>query len=344
VRGNIAIEVAAMLEVLGLDAAVIVPAFPAESRVTVGGYHLLKGTPIERTEIARDPHSPIFESHLPTLLAGQLPCECDDLVGSVDLRTVMKGAGPVLMKINELVKAGKKIIVADAVSTVDIEQIALAVNKTDYKILPAGAAAFAHALSELWFADLDNSHIIKTIPHLPKFIVSGSATQITAAQIDKLDSSGEFDNTLMINLDLAVILGGVKDELVERVVTNLGHDNIVVVNTSNLIINYDGFGEEYADAGLTKADLAGTITDFLAQLTKRVVERKEVVLITLGGETSYKCCRAIGAQQLQLVDEVLPAIALSIDHNARLVVTKSGNLGGVNTLIDILKYFERHEG
>ena len=42
VRGNIAIEVLAMLEVLEWDAAVIIPAFPSEGRVTIGGYHLLK--------------------------------------------------------------------------------------------------------------------------------------------------------------------------------------------------------------------------------------------------------------------------------------------------------------
>ena len=85
------------------------------------------------------------------------------------------------------------------------------------------------------------------------------------------------------------------------------------------------------------------LTDFLAELTKRVLENKDVILITLGGETSYKCCRAIGASQLQLIDEVAPAIALSLDHEAHWIVTKSGNLGGVNTLIDILNYFENHE-
>ncbi|HNW26379.1 MAG TPA: nucleotide-binding domain containing protein, partial [Candidatus Gastranaerophilaceae bacterium] len=61
------------------------------------------------------------------------------------------------------------------------------------------------------------------------------------------------------------------------------------------------------------------------------------------GETSYKCCRAIDSLQLQLVDEVAPSIALSIDHKAQWIVTKSGNLGNSNTLIDIVNYFEQHE-
>lgn len=344
IRGNIAVEVLGILSVLEYDTSIILPAFPAEVRTTVGGYHLLKGIPIERTEMARDPHSPIFESHVPTLLKSQLTEEYRDLVGQIELKTVMKGAGPVLQKINELVHDGKKLIVVDAVSTVDVEQIALAIKKSENKILPVGTAAFAQALSEFWFADLECDHIIKTFPNLPKFIVSGSATQITANQIEKLENSDEFENVLTISLDLKTVLSGVSDELVERIVSNLKFDNTVVVHTSKLIKDFDGFSDDSLNAELTKANLASVITDFLAELTKRVLEKKEAILITLGGETSYKCCSAIGAYQLQLIDEVAPAIALSLDHNAQWIVTKSGNLGGANTLIDILKYFDSHGG
>ena len=333
----------AILDTLEWDASIIIPAFPAESRVTVGGYHLLKGVPIERTEMARDPHSPIFESHLPTLLKSQLDEENKDLVGSIELSTIMKGAGPILRDLNNLIKSGKKLIVMDAVSTVDIEQIVLAMDKSEYRILPTGTAAAAQVLSDLWFSDFKSEHITKTLPELPKFVVSGSATQITANQIEKLEEADEFENLLVINLDMKTVLAGVSDELVNRVINNLGQNNIVVVHTSNLVRDFDGFSEDSLNAELTKANLANVITDFLAELTQKVAAQKELILITLGGETSYKCCSAIGATQLQLIDEVAPAIALSLDHNAQWIVTKSGNLGGVNTLIDILKYFEHHE-
>jgi len=344
IRGNLAVEILGFLSVSDYDAAIIVPAFPAETRTTVGGYHLLKGIPIERTEMARDPHSPITESHVPTLLKSQLSEEYQNLIGHIELKTIMKGAGPILQKINELVDSGKKLIVADAVSTVDIEQIALSIKKSDNKLLPAGTAAFAQALSEFWISDIDKEHIIRTIPNLPKFIVSGSATQITANQIDELEKSDYFENILTISFDLKTVLEGVKEELVERIVSNLNFDNTVVVHTSKLIKEFDGFSEDSFNAKLTKASLADVITDFLSELAKRVLEKKKAILITLGGETSYKCCSAIGAYQLQLVDEVAPAIALSCDHNGQWIVTKSGNLGGANTLIDILKYFESHGG
>lgn len=343
VRGNIAIEVLAMLEVLEWDAAVIIPAFPSEGRVTIGGYHLLKGVPIERTEMARDPHSPIRESHLPTLLKSQLDDSYEHLVGSIELKTVMKGAGPILKSINDLVKDGKKLIVADAVSTTDIEQIMLAITKSDYNILPTGTAAAAQVLSDLWYSDLKPHDINKTIPELPKLVISGSATEITAKQIRRLEECDEFENILFIEPDLKKIISWNFEEITERVVNNLGQNNTVVVHTSDLITDFDGFSEELLEADLTKSSLACLITDYLAELTKQITEKKELILITLGGETSYKCCQAIGATQLQLIDEVVPAIALSLDHNAQWIVTKSGNLGGINTLIDILKYFEHHE-
>ena len=85
------------------------------------------------------------------------------------------------------------------------------------------------------------------------------------------------------------------------------------------------------------------ITDFLADLTKSVLDEIKVVLITLGGETSYKCCSRIESKELKLTDEVAPAISLCTDINGRWIVTKSGNLGNTKTLIDILNYFDCHE-
>lgn len=342
-RGNIALETLAMLEVLNWDAAIIVPAFPSEGRITVGGYHLLKGVPIERTEFARDVHFPIFESHIPTLLKSQLPDDKKDMVGLIELTTIMNGAGPILFKLNELIAQGKKLIIADAVSITDIEQVVLAINKSDYNILPAGSAACAQVLGNIWLPEMKNQLVPKTIPELPKLIVSGSGTLITATQIKKLSDSDDFENTYFINLDIKTILGGVTEELTNRVVNNLGQNNIVVVNTSYLLKDFDGFSDECLNAGLTKAKLASQITDFLAELTRIVVSKRDVILITLGGETSYKCCHAIDSLQLQLVDEVAPSIALSIDHKAQWIVAKSGNLGTTNTLLDILKYFEKHE-
>ena len=347
IRGNIAVEILSMLEVLEYDAAIVMPAFPQEGRTTVGGYHLLKGIPIERTEMARDPHSPIYESHLPTLFRQQLGENLEDLVDNIKLKTIMDGAGPILKKINKKVEDGAKIIIMDSVSTTDLEQIVLAMGKSNYNLLPVGNAAAAKVLSNIWFPKEDNFEEVLPIklPKLPKFIVSGSATEITAKQIEKFENNEDYEeNSLVIELNMETVLNGVSQELVDRIKSNLTGENIVLIHTSKLLNNFDGFADEAIDTDLTKSGLASAVTDFLAELTGKVLTDKKAVLITLGGETSYKCCNRINANQLQLIDEVLPAIALSKNANFdQWIVTKSGNLGGINTLIEVLNYFEKHE-
>lgn len=99
-----------MLETLEWDAAIIIPAYPSENKITVGGYQLIKGQPIERTEYARDVMNQLHESHVPTLIKRQLGEERAELVGTLELQTIMKGAGPVLQKIHELVRMGKNLL------------------------------------------------------------------------------------------------------------------------------------------------------------------------------------------------------------------------------------------
>lgn len=342
-RGHIALETLTMLNILDYDAAIIMPAFPQEGRITVGGYHLAKGTPIGKTEIAIDPHSPITESHVPTLLANQLGDPAKDTIGIIDLKTVLNGAGPILMKINELIDAGKRLLIADSTSLTDLEQIALAINKCDKKILPTGTAAGAQVLSKYWLAGIEKNDAKIQTGELPKFIVSGTATQITANQIKKLEQSDDIDNINFIALETEEILSGVNETLVERIVTNLNSKVTVCVHTSDLIANFDGFSDDSFNAELTKEKFANLITDYLAELTQKVIEKVDCILITLGGETSYKCCKAINSNELQLLDEVAPAISICSDINKKWIITKSGNLGNSNTLIEILNYLRTHE-
>ena len=94
---------------------------------------------------------------------------------------------------------------------------------------------------------------------------------------------------------------------------------------------------------LTKKQFATKIVDLLADLTGRLNREKEFLLISVGGETSFACCKELKSESMRIIDAVAPAIPLCIDNKNKLIVTKSGNLGNINTLVEILKYIERHE-
>lgn len=343
-RGNISVEILAMLEATGYDAAVVAPAFVQEGRITIGGYQLLKGIPIERTDAARDPKAPIYDSYIPDILKRGLSESAQDLVASIEMKTIAKGAGPIALKLNELISQGKKLIVMDAVSTVDFEQIVLAMQKSSCNILPAGSAGLAHALGGVWLGEIKQP-VQKKVPLLPKLVLSGSATSTTALQIKKLQADTDIENTYFIPLRLDDVLKDPDETTIERIVSNLTKENIVTVHVSELEeeLVQDEAKNRLIDEGISKEKLATKITDFLAKLAYEVKKRAEFILITIGGETSYRCSKAINCEYLQVVDAILPSIPLCMDSNAQLVVTKSGNFGTSSTLIEIVKYFEHHE-
>lgn len=341
-RGNIAVEVVTLLDSLEYDAAVIFPAFPNEGRTTIGGFHLVKGIPLQRTEVSRDPACPIMESNIINLLKSQLPEEMANYTDLISLDVVMKGAGPILTKLNDLISKGKKLIVADAVSTTDLEQIAFAVTKSSYKILPVGSAGAAQALGKIWHPDTDEDLVKEPqVPNLPKLVVSGSATDLTASQIKRLQENDNIENTYFIAIKPQNIFSNDFEEIAQRVLNNLIKDNTVIIHSSELIENTEELTSLLIENELTKEVFISKICDYLASVTKTVLSHKEAVLITVGGETSYKCCRAIGSKNLQIIDTVAPAIPLGVDHKGQLIVTKSGNLGTQNTLIDVVRYFEQ---
>lgn len=341
-RGNIAVEVMTLIDSLEYDAAIIFPAFPNEGRTTIGGFHLVKGVPLQRTEVSRDPACPIMESNIINLLKSQLPEEMADYIDLISLDVVMKGAGPILTKLNDLISKGKKLIVADAVSTTDLEQIALAVTKSTYRILPVGSAGAAQALGKIWHPNSDEDVSQEpSLPNLPKLIVSGSATDLTASQIKRLQENDDIENTYFIAIKPQNIFSNDYEEIAQRIINNLIKENTVIIHSSELIENTEELSSLLIENELTKEIFISKICDYLAAVTRTVLAQKETILITVGGETSYKCCRAIGSKNLQILDTVAPAIPLGIDHKGQLIVTKSGNLGTQNTLVEIVRYFEQ---
>ncbi len=344
-RGNIAVETLAMLDAIGYDAAVIAPAFIREGRITIGGYQLLKGVPIERTDAARDSYAPIYDSYIPDILKKKVNENLYDTIATIQLNIVAKGAGPITTKLNELVSQGKKLIVVDAVSAIDLEQIVLAITKSQFNILPVGSAGLANALGNVWLPENNKPPVQKVIPKLPKLILSGSKNSMTTAQINKLLLDDDINNVYCIDLKLQDILSNDYAIMADRIVQNFGKSNIVVAHVSKIeeeMLEEKG-KELLIDEGITKEALASMITDYLANISLNVKNKAECILITIGGETSYKCTNILNCGYLQVTDSILPAISLCMDSNAGFIVTKSGNMGSITALVDIINYFKNHE-
>ena len=342
-RGNVGIELVALLEIFKKDAAIIAPAYIEENRTTIGGYQLLNGIPIERTQAALDPKAPISESYIPNILKKDINPQLFELISSINFDKVAKGAGPISLKIKELIQKGKKIIVADAMSNVDLEQISLAINKSGFDILATGSAGLAKAINKIQNNDnlYKKPQHIKNCPNHPRLIISGSATQLAKKQIQKMVDE---KSCMCVNLEAEDIIEN-KKEFLDLILEKLSQNIDVIVHSSYIsgeeINKNENIKDNLVDAGISKSEFADMITEYLSDLVAQINEKQEFILIMIGGETSFKSLKKINSKYLQIVDAILPAIPLCIDSNGKITVTKSGNFGNANTLIEIIDYFDR---
>ena len=71
-RGNLGSETDAMLDSLGSDyVAIVAPCFPSSGRIVIGGYMLVNGIPLHKTNIAIDPKTPVKVSEVALLFKQQ---------------------------------------------------------------------------------------------------------------------------------------------------------------------------------------------------------------------------------------------------------------------------------
>jgi D-threonate/D-erythronate kinase len=125
-RGNIAAEFRALLELFPERPLVYAPAYPALGRTVAGGELFVDGLPLRETAFARDPLNPVRDGFIPALLA-----ECGARVEIV--------ADPA--RIGSL-EAGV-LYVCDGSKDADLAAAASALHRSGQPCVAAGPGAFA---------------------------------------------------------------------------------------------------------------------------------------------------------------------------------------------------------
>ncbi len=351
-RGHIAHECLGLLDELKAQCAVIVPAYPTEGRRTVGGYQLVRGVPVERTVVARDPLFPVRVSHVPTLLE---QASKPEIVGHIPLSVVLHGAGPILVNLNEQIREGKKLVVIDATTNEDLEQIALAIEKAQKsaKVIPCGSAGLAQALADLWGAEPTEGPKLKAeadliTPASPILIVSGSNTDTTRQQIVRLIENyayyGAGSRLEIFDLSPDVILGLTPtDGLVEQVVAALDGNNTVVLTTTLKEETYARTMQLAMEHEISENHASERAQELLGRLTREITQRKACKLVLVGGETTCEVCKQLGSRQLEIMAEADVSIPLTHDEFGRWIVTKSGGFGTPMSLANVVKFIKQRE-
>ena len=330
-RGNVGAEIAILAHDPKWDLVAIAPAFPGAGRITLGGYQLVAGNPVNLSAYAQDPLAPALESHVPSLLKGR--------VGLIEWQQVRQGAGIIAEHFTRLRSQGVRQVVLDAVTPDDLRAIALAIHMAPFMVLPVGSAGLAGALSAV-----RQGPPLLTAPSLPPvgsrtppvLLISGSANPVSLNQLQELELT-----TRLVLADIRqLLLTGEEeiDRLSRQVLQSLvaGRDVILTTAISSERLQSDqALG---AELGLSAFQLGHHLSALMGRLARRIVEQGEVEnLVLVGGETAEAVLAELPGDRLEILSALLPAIPVAHLVGTRLrVVTKSGGFGEPDALTRIV--------
>ncbi|MEM3527965.1 MAG: four-carbon acid sugar kinase family protein, partial [Candidatus Bathyarchaeia archaeon] len=333
-KGNIGSELDGVMDVTGIKTAIVAPAFPANKRITVGGYQLVNQVPLSKTEAAFDPVTPVRESHVPTLIARQSRRK----VGYVGLASVME-LQSLVENLRDCVQRGEEIIILDSITQGDLKRIAQAAVKLNLHRLTCGPAGLAEELPQA----------MGLISGKPVVVISGSVSEVTMRQIAHAEGAG----CIVVEVDTAKVIRGQRIQEVHRVVdetkriVSQGFDVIISSARTKEAVSGDlKIGESL---GMTSVEVSNIIGLVLGEIASEVSAIGGVSGIFLtGGTTANRALEVMGAYGTEVDDEVSPGIPSSIIVGGRCsglrIVTKAGGFGDEDAIMKSIRYLKMKGG
>jgi D-threonate/D-erythronate kinase len=311
-RGNVAAELAAALGGARRERVVVAPAFPAAGRTTVGGIQRVHGMPVDETEMANDPDTPVSEAHVPSLLA--------DAFSSVGALSVENLADLELVR---KTLEDYECVVADVERDADLETLVRAVPDPA-RVLWAGSAGLALALGSVYPGPCAGDASVQRAPVRPVLVVVGSLSGVAREQVRRLvEAYGAID----------VPVDGEASNAVYKAVgvarKALGGGTCAVVRSPE---------ERVASS----ESLLGELAEMAALLSEEGLFEG---LVLTGGATAVEVARRLGASGIKLEGEVETGVPMGalVGPRPYPVVTKAGGFGGQDTLVGAVETLSGEE-
>lgn len=310
-RGHLKTETDILLQHLPESIALVVPAYPASGRTTIGGYHLLNGRLLERTELAHDPLWPVCSSYAPGFFGPETE--------RIPIDIVSQGADAVA---NALMAASSRsrVIVADALTDDDIDVLASGAAKSGLRILPVDPGPFTSAYAERVFSTRSNPTIV--------LAVIGSTSELTERQLASLAKNA---NARVMSLRTDRLLLAATQKITWDIPADFAGGILVLRPEERL----ERGSEEIVAAGLAEAGAF-----FMNTLTPRASG-----VILSGGDTAIHFARRMGISVLSPEAEIQPLMmggrVVNEPCAGLLVVTKGGLIGREDALERAAEWISR---
>lgn len=337
-RGNVGIELDAILDTQDVSAVLMCPAYPKAGRITIGGYHLIHQELIQNTEIAEDAEFPIKESHIPTLLRQQSRYQ----VSLIEMADVTEGKLSLMQTIKHHITKGARIIVIDAISQRDLTIIASVIAEYESQLIICGSGGLAEELSD----------VIEDVPERAEniLVIAGSVRSVTTQQIVQASKQLKVH---VIDVNMEQILTQNRQDMIEEVRRITLEALKYYTKKRDIIIRWADSQKkamQFFELGrLNKLEdqmIRARIGLILGQTTKRIMETVDIKgLILTGGETTFNVFKSIKVIEVKVDTEVLPGIPLMQIVGGKFdklpVITKAGAFGDRDALVQSIQFLRK---
>jgi uncharacterized protein YgbK (DUF1537 family) len=301
--------------------AIVCSAYPAMGRTIEDGHILVNGAGVHTTSVGTDPVTPVSTSDLRELLPGSVP-----------LRLRPGSAEDGAAALREALAGDTRIVVVDASTDADLEQLAGAIALLGERAIPVGAAGLAVAMASAW-SDAGSSEPATASARRVVVVVS-SLHDVSRRQADHLLTSLPDERVLLLapSLDDALDPSTIAEWASARLADAAGLPEVVVIASPT---------ERPAQKLGGASTAPELIASSLATVTELVLGRDQVdTLMLLGGEGARAVLDRLGAESLLVLDAIREGIPLARleggTADGMTVVTKAGGFGDPNTVHDIV--------
>lgn len=328
-RGNIGVELEAILDNQGYHKAIVAPAFPAMRRTTEDGVLLVEGIPVSKTQFDSDPILPVKESHIPTLLEQSTKYR----VGCVGVENIEAGPESLYRHVTGM---PQRIVVCDVRLQSHLTIITQAAVLAEESWLLCGSTGLARETHLLLNKHLPSR---ETTPANARegavLAIVGSRNPVSADQLKFAhESSGLFI------LDVNV-------ERLDREDTTKQESNRIQAAAKQLLKQEKRLALSTVNTPY-KPELKHSLPVFLADVTVKILEAQEIAgLFLSGGDIAVEVCRTLGVSAISVCGEIEPGIPAGTTLGDQIdkirVVTKAGGFGEEGTLVKSFNYLEKGE-
>ena len=323
-RGNVGVELQAVLDGTGAKVLTFFPALPEMKRTTSGGVQYIDGVPVSKSEFGSDPFEPVLDDDIPSLLRRQ----CRAAV-----RVVPEGGVPDVPK----APAEGMILVCDATSAEALRQSVSSAYEQGTMRATAGCAGLAKALANELAGKISSEEV--SVAKQPLLVVCGSVNRISTAQLDYAERNGfervHVQPAFLLNED--PVDGGENKAFFTKILAACQTHRPVIIDTISPMGSALLEGKTELPLEMLRQRISQRLGRMIQALLHRGVERRVMII---GGDTLSAFIDAIGCRTIFPLREIDQGVVLSrFAYNGKnyQILSKSGGFGGEELLVKIGK-------